>query len=156
MPTRTTQIEINASPSVAFDLIHDYSRRLDWDPFLRSAILLNGAVEAGHGVSSRCSAKLLAGGMSMDTEYVSFDRPNVAAVRLVRGPWCFKTFAATIRHTELSDNRSSVAYNVNFTAAPSWLRFLLTPIIERIFMRETKARLVALKDFIESSDNMES
>ena len=156
MATGTSQIEIAAPSSVVFDLIHDYSKRLEWDPFLRSATLLNGSLEAGRGVVSRCSAKFSAGGMSMDTEYVSFSRPNVAAVRLVRGPWCFKTFAATIRHSEIAANRSKVTYNFNFTTAPSSLRFLLDPLIRWIFMRETKARLIALKNSIESQRVLES
>jgi len=156
MPTGTASIEINASPGVVFDLIHDYPGRLDWDPFLRSAVLLNGSLKADHGVTSRCAAKYSAGGMSMDTVYVSFDRPHVAAVRMIRGPWCFKNFAATIRHTEVSANRSTVTYIVNFTVTPSWLRFLLTPVINWIFVRETRARLVALKHFIESSPTPES
>ena len=37
MPTRRETIEIQAEPEAIFDLVHDYSRRLDWDPFLRGA-----------------------------------------------------------------------------------------------------------------------
>ena len=54
MRSGSTSIEIDVPPENAFDLIHDYSRRLDWDPFLRKAYLLNGASRADVGVSSRC------------------------------------------------------------------------------------------------------
>ncbi|MEM7313878.1 MAG: SRPBCC family protein [Planctomycetota bacterium] len=152
MPTGSSSIEIAASSSVVFDLIHDYDRRLEWDPFLRSAELLHGSTKAARGVTSRCAARYLAGGMAMKTEYVSFDRPRVAAVRLVRGPWCFASFAATIRHAEVSADHSRVAYNYNFSTYPSWLSFLLDPIIARVFHRETAARLKALKKFVESAN----
>ena len=33
MPATSVAIEISAEPEAIFDLIHDYSRRLDWDPF---------------------------------------------------------------------------------------------------------------------------
>ena len=154
MATGTSQIEIAAPASVVFDLIHDYSRRLAWDPFLRSAELLEGSREADRGVTSRCSAKFSAGGLSMDTKYISFDRPKVAAVKMVRGPWCFNAFAATIRHDELDGNRSSVTYNFNFSAKPTWLGFLLEPVMRLVFQRETTARLKALKHFLESETSL--
>ena len=40
-------IEIRANPEAVFDLIHDYGRRLAWDPFLQEASLLEGADAAG-------------------------------------------------------------------------------------------------------------
>ena len=42
-------IEIRASLEAVFDLIHDYTRRLEWDPFLKEACLLEGAEAAGLG-----------------------------------------------------------------------------------------------------------
>ncbi len=50
-------IEIQAAPESVFDLIHDYDRRLAWDPFLRKATLLGGAKQAALGVSSVCKAR---------------------------------------------------------------------------------------------------
>ena len=44
-------IEIAAEPAAAFDLVHDYGRRLEWDPFLSAACLLDGAQAAGIGLS---------------------------------------------------------------------------------------------------------
>ena len=156
MATGSSKIEIAAPTSVVFDLIHDYSRRLEWDPFLRSAELLGGSSEADCGVTSRCSARFIAGGLSMDSKYVSFDRPKVAAVKMVRGPWCFKTFAATIRHAELDGNRSSATYNFNFSAKPTRLAFLLEPMMQLVFQRETTARLKALKHFRETETTLGS
>ena len=57
MPTRRETIEISGEPEAIFDLVHDYSRRLDWDPFLRDAQILGGASEAGTGVLTRCVAR---------------------------------------------------------------------------------------------------
>ena len=37
---REESILIEASPESVFDLIHDYKRRLEWDPFLKEATLL--------------------------------------------------------------------------------------------------------------------
>ena len=43
-------IVIDAPAPVLFDLSQDYKRRLEWDPFLRSARLVDGADKPGVGV----------------------------------------------------------------------------------------------------------
>ena len=58
-------IEIRASPEAIFDLIHDYPRRLEWDPFLKEACLLEGAGAAGLGVKARCTARNGFAGLAM-------------------------------------------------------------------------------------------
>lgn len=148
MPTGTASIDIHASPQAIFDLIHDYDRRLEWDPFLREARLLEGAECAGLGVESRCTARWLAGGMAMDTVYVSFNRPTVAAVKMTRGPWILRTFAASLRQ-ELCDSCSTrVTYRYHFESR--YLAWLIDPLILRIFHRETTNRLKALKTFLKA------
>ncbi len=71
-------IEIAAAPADLFALTQDYGRRLEWDPFLKSAVLLDGATEAGVGVRACCVAH---SGLDMETEYVSFNPPRTCAVK---------------------------------------------------------------------------
>jgi len=149
MPTGTTSIEIAASACEVFDLLHDYSRRLEWDPFLREAVLLNDATAAGAGVSSRCTARLAAGGSVMETKYITFTRPTVAAVKMTNGPFFLKTFAATIRHDDIGESSSRVTYHYNFTCLPRWLSPITAPIVGCVFHRETARRLQSLKEFME-------
>jgi hypothetical protein len=67
-------VEVAAEPQALFDLTQDYSCRLDWDPFLKEAMLLGGAVRAGLGVRAWCVAR---NGIGMETRYVSFESPHV-------------------------------------------------------------------------------
>ena len=150
MPAASVSIDIHAAPEVVFDLIHDYSRRLEWDPFLREAYLLNNAKTADLGVSSRCIARWTVGGSAMDTIYVSYTRPSVAAVRMTRGPILFRSFAATIRQDRTDDNTTRVTYRYNFISRPRWLAFVIEPIVQLVFHRETSRRLTALKKFVEA------
>src|SRR5262245_11939962 len=143
-------IDIHAGPVAVFDLIHDYARRLDWDPFLQEARLLDG-VEAGVGVTARCTARQGFGGLTMDTVYVSFDRPRVAAVRMTRGPALLESFAATLRQDELDPGRTRVTYRFNFSTRPRWLRPILDPVAAALFLRETRRRLKALKRHLEAA-----
>jgi Polyketide cyclase / dehydrase and lipid transport. len=137
--THEESIEIDASSETVFNLIHDYSRRLEWDTLLKDARLLD-APAAAAGTIARCTAH---NGLAMDTVYVSFNRPSVAAVRMVAGPWIFASFAATIRQEAIGERRTRVTYRYNFETRP---RFLYR-VVEWMFARETRKRLRALKEY---------
>lgn len=137
-------VDVDASAEVVFDLLHDYDRRLHWDPFLREARIIDGAPCAGLGVTTRCVARWAVGGMGMDTVYVSFRRPAVAAVKMTRGPWFLQTWAASLRQDVIDDGRTRVTYRWNFTCRPS----ALAPVVGAVFRRETERRLAALQTFL--------
>jgi hypothetical protein len=140
--------EIIPAPSHAvFDLVHDYTRRLEWDTLLQAAYLDDGAAAAGEGITSVCVGRRSLGSIALKTVYVSFDRPKLAAVKMVNAPVFFRTWAASIRHEDISDQESRITYRFHFVTKPPILRFILDPIMERIFRWETRKRLQALKTF---------
>src|ERR1700678_3476870 len=91
-------IVIKSDPSALFRVSQDYARRLEWDPFLRSADLVGGADQAGVGVRALCVAK---SGWAMETEYVSFSPPRTTAVKMTRGPWFLDRFAGSWHFDEV-------------------------------------------------------
>jgi ribosome-associated toxin RatA of RatAB toxin-antitoxin module len=139
-------IVIAAAPGELFALTQDYARRLEWDPFLRSAELLCGATAPGVGVRAYCVAT---SGWGMETEYVSFNPPRTTAVKMTRGPWLIETFAGSWRFEELSEGRTRVGFRYHLRVRPRWLSWLLAPIVGRAFRRDTRRRLVALKAAVE-------
>jgi ribosome-associated toxin RatA of RatAB toxin-antitoxin module len=139
-------IVIAASPGELFALTQDYTRRLEWDPFLRSAELVNGAPAAGAGVRAYCVAKSRLG---METEYVSFNPPRTAAVKMTRGPWFLDSFAGSWRFEEVAPRQTRVGFCYHLRAWPVWLSWLLTPILGRVFAHDTRKRLLALKAAVE-------
>lgn len=149
MLTREQSVDIGATPSEVFDLIHDYSRRLEWDPFLKKAVLLGDVHVAAVGVHSLCVAKNRLGGMGMETVYVVFDRPGVAAVKMVRGPIILESFGASLRQEAVDTATTRVTYKYTLQTRPRWLRWLLTPLCKWVFSRETRGRLQKLKSFLE-------
>jgi len=148
-------IDIAAAPEEVFDVIHDYTRRLEWDPFLKEARLLDRP-EACVGATCRCVARNGFGGLAMDAVYVSFDRPKVAAVKMVRGPAILASFAATLRQNALGEGRTRVTYRYNFETRPAWLRLVLNPICSLVFASEVRNRLKCLKRFVEREPAHES
>ena len=151
MPHGRVSAIIPASSAAVFDLLHDYDRRLEWDTLLRAAYLDDGCTEARQGATSVCVGRRSLGEFALKTIYVSFDRPHLAAVKLVNRPPFFGAWAASIRHEDLAENRSRVTYTFNFTAKPRWLRFALEPIMARIFAWETRRRLRALAAYFRES-----
>ncbi len=147
MPTAEIKEIIPASAEAVFDLLHDYQRRLEWDTLLQKAYLEDDFSESCKGAISVCQGKAILGGFAVRTQYVTFERGKVAAVKLLNQPPFFDTFAASIRHTELGENQSEITYKVNFTAKPKFLRWILHPIMKVILVWETKKRLVGLKEF---------
>jgi ribosome-associated toxin RatA of RatAB toxin-antitoxin module len=139
-------IVINASPDDLFALTQDYARRLEWDPFLKSAELLDGATAAGVGVRAFCVAH---NGMGMETEYISFNPPRACAVTMTRGPRIFARFTGSWRFEATPVGATRVAFRYNLCARPAWLSWLLTPIVGWFFGRDTRKRLEALKEFAE-------
>jgi len=137
---------IDAEPAALFRLSQDYGRRLEWDPFLRSASLVGDAREADVGVRALCVSR---GGWAMETEYVSFNPPRATAVKMTSGPWFIDNFAGSWRFEEVAPGRTRVGFRYSLRAWPVWLSWLLTPILARAFARDTHERLRALKEAVE-------
>lgn len=150
MPRGSQSIEIAASCETVFDLVHDYDRRLDWDSMLSRAELVGGATAADVGVRSLCVGTWKGAFLALETRYVSFERGRVAAVELTNRPLFFDHFAASIKHEALGEARSKTTYVYFFRARPGFLAPLLEPIIKLLLAREVRARLVCLRDFLES------
>jgi hypothetical protein len=132
---------VDAAPEVVFALTQDYSVRLKWDPFLRTAVLLNGATEPCVGVRAWCVAR---SGIGMETEYVSFTPPRIAAVKMTRGPKILETFGGAWEFTPIDGARTKVMFRYQLRARPRWLAWLIEPVARWWFSRETRLRVVAL------------
>ena len=151
MRRQTVSIEVNAPCEVVFDLIHDYDRRLQWDTMLSEARLLGGATAAGKNVRTRCVGTWRSAFIPMETEYISFKRGKVAAVRLTNRPLLFDQFAASIRHQRLNIDRSRVIYRYWFRARPRVLRPAIEPLVDRVMSRQVAERLDSLRRHLESN-----
>lgn len=133
--------------SAVFTLLHDYSRRLEWDTLLREARLTRGHQQAGPGATSLCVGKPWFGLIGIETRYVTFKPGEIAAVEMINRPPFFDHFAASIRHQD-NELGSIAVYKLRFTARPLCLRWLLHPIMLPQLRRETHKRLQALASFL--------
>ena len=147
MPNFQHSVEINASRETLFDLTQNYDLRLSWDPFLKEASLV-GDSSAAVGARAWCVAR---NGLGMETEYVSFKRPEVAAVKMTRGPVFFRSFAGSWRFDEVGANRTRVTFRYNFSTRPGWVGFFIGPVLQSVLSTENRRRLEALKKSVEAT-----
>lgn len=135
---------IEARIGKVFDFTQDYQKRLQWDTFLIRADLMDGATKAGIGVKAYCVAQ---NGLGMVTEYVSFNRPKVTAIKMTKGPYHFKSFLGSWTFKTIDDLTTEVIFLYSFT-----LRFpfnLFQPLIKLNLRNNVKQRLQDLKQNIE-------
>lgn len=140
------KINIDSTQEIVFDYTQDYNNRLNWDTFLKKAVLIDGASNAKKGAKAYCVAK---NGLGMETEYVSFNRPKVTAVKMTKGPFLFKSFLGSWTFTQLTNEVTEVTFLYSFE-----LRFpfnLMSHFIKRNLQSNVKQRLLDLKICVEKS-----
>ena len=152
MPSAEIKVIVPASSRIAFNLIHDYARRLEWDTLLQEAYLEGGLDGACRGAVAVCRGKGVLRFFTLRTEYVSFERGRVAAVKMLNRPPLFESFAASIRHRDMGDGRSEIIYKLNFEARPRWLSGFLHPPMRALFLWEIRKRFKALREFLERTE----
>ncbi|MGV3586756.1 MAG: type II toxin-antitoxin system RatA family toxin [Adhaeribacter sp.] len=127
-----------------FDYTQDYNKRLSWDTFLKRAELIEGAVKADKGIKAYCVAK---NGLGMETEYVSFNRPKVTAVKMTKGPFMFSSFLGSWTFKEISKEETEVIFLYSFS-----LRFpfsIIGKLIKINLQNNVRQRLIDLKNCLE-------
>ena len=97
MSVHTLSVDVSADAATAFDLIHNYDRRLEWDSMLSEARLLGGATQAAEAL------KLIAGiGESLAGRLLLLDAQSMHwhDVRVPRDPAC--PVCAPLHHSALA------------------------------------------------------
>lgn len=138
------KITINEAQQAIFDYTQNYNSRLDWDTFLKRAELIEGATKADKGVKAYCVAR---NGLGMETEYITFSRPKVTAIKMTKGPFLFKSFLGSWTFKEIDRYKTEVIFLYSFK-----LRFpfnLLTFFVKRNLQTNVRQRLLDLKNCME-------
>ncbi len=138
---------VPASPEVVFAWTQDYARRLTWDPFLSRAELLGGASGPAVGVRSWCVSR---NGLGMETEYVTYAPPRLAAVKMTKGPWPIESFGGAWEFVP-DDGGTRVLFRYQFRIRPRLLAWAFEPLARAWFSRETRLRVAALRRAIASA-----
>ncbi|GIG61624.1 hypothetical protein Lfu02_59960 [Longispora fulva] len=127
MPVVEATVVVPVPPELAFAVSQTTAPvRYRWDRFIRRQYFLDAATEPAKGVRTFTRSRL---GVSMVSEYVSYQPPSHVGMRMVRGPWFFAVFAGGWRFAAADRPGHTVAtWRYNFRCRPGWTR----PAAERI------------------------
>lgn len=84
----------------------------------------------------------------MISRYISFHRPYVAAVTMVKGNYILKRFSGAWNVKKIDDQNSLLIFTYNFELKGGLLGQLLLPLISYLFSKDMEKRLIAIKNYI--------
>jgi hypothetical protein len=148
MAHRKLEFAMPANEAVVFDAFHYHLWRARWDSLVSATHVLGGAPCPFVGAVTENTGAGALRGLSMRTKFVSYDRPRVAAASMIGQSFPFTKWAASMRHRCIGPQRSVLIYTYSFEAGPAWLRWLLTPVVDGIFIWQTRRRFARLQDFL--------
>lgn len=121
-------VTINLPVDVAFAVSQTQGEvRYRWDPFVRSQRLVD-ADRPAKGVRTITRSRH---GLRMVSEYTAFNPPGQVGMKMVDGPWFFKTFGGGWSFRADGDARTIATWRYTFSIRPAWL----APIAERVGLR---------------------
>jgi hypothetical protein len=133
----TTVVDVPVE--VAFALSQSQGElRYAWDPFVREQRLLDGATVPAKGVRTRTRSRH---GLTMVSEYTSVHPPRQVGMRMVEGPWFFRTFSGGWSFVALPDGRTRATWRYSFTCRPRALAMMAEPLGRRLLGRDIRRRL---------------
>jgi hypothetical protein len=137
-----------AREEIVFDAFHHHHWRMHWDSLVSVTRVLGGAPSPYVGAVTENAGAGALRGLSMRTQFVSYERPRVAAATMLGRSFPFTRWAASMRHRATAPNQSLLIYTYSFEVGPTALRWVMEPIVKVIFDRQTRRRFSRLQDFL--------
>lgn len=150
MAHRRFEFPMPADAETVFDAFHYHFWRARWDSLVQQTAVVGGAPCPYVGAQTHSTGAGLLKGLDMCTQFVAFDRPHLAAATMVGQSFPFVRWAASMRHSSMQAHQSVLIYTYNFETGPAAIRWLMEPIVARIFDHQTRKRFARLQRFLKS------
>lgn len=139
-----------ARADIMFDAFHYHPWRLQWDSLVRRTRVESGAPCPSVGAITENLGAGALRALTIRTQFVSYDRPLLAAATMVGHSFPFTQWAASMRHQENGPDQSLLIYTYTFQVGPAPFRAVLDPAVNWIFVRKTRQRFQRLAQFLSS------
>jgi len=133
---------------VVFDIFHYQVWRARWDSLVEGTVIVGGAPCPYVGAINEVAAGGFLRGLSMRTEFISYQRPRAAAARMIGRSFPFARWAASMKHEAVDADRSVMIYTYTIETGPAPLRWLMEPVVSRIFEAQTRKRFACMQQFL--------
>ena len=148
MVHRKLEFTMPAPADVVFDAFHYHQWRHRWDSLVSATEVVGGAPCPYVGAVTQNAGGGWMRGLSMQTRFVSYDRPNLAAASMVGTAFPFSRWAASMRHKEVEGQSSLLVYTYTFEVTPHWLAWALRPVVHAVFAHQTRKRFSRLQAYL--------
>jgi hypothetical protein len=112
--------------------------RYRWDPFVREQRLLDGATHPAKGVRTFTRSRH---GLGMVSEYLAFNAPRQVGMRMVSGPWFFRSFSGGWGFSARADGGTDATWRYTFSIRPPVLAPVADRLGRRLLQRDIERRL---------------
>jgi hypothetical protein len=137
-----------ASAAVVFDAFHYHCWRARWDSLVSDTRVQSGEPCPFVGAITDNKGAGTLKNLSMRTQFVTYDRPNVAAATMLGQSFPFTRWAASMRHRAIASEQSVLICTYTFEVGPSELRWIIGPVVVWIFNWQTRRRFGRLRNFL--------
>ena len=137
-----------ARAEVVFDAFHYHVWRHRWDSLVSDTRVVGGAPCPSVGAVTENTGGGWMRALAMRTQFVSYERPRLAAAAMLGRSFPFARWAASMRHRPLEGGGSLMIYTYSFETGPRALRWLMEPLVQRIFEQQTRKRFGRLQRFL--------
>lgn len=148
MPHQRLEFPMPASDAIVFDAFHYHHWRMRWDSLVNATHVLGGAPCPFVGAVTENAGAGALRGLSMRTQFVSYEPPRVAAATMLGRSFPFIRWAASMRHRATAPKHSLLIYTYSFEVGPATLRWVLEPIVKVVFDWQTRRRFARLRNFL--------
>jgi hypothetical protein len=142
------EFEMPASCEVVFDAFHYHQWRSRWDSLVARTRVAGGAPCPHVGAVTDNTGNAWMRFLSMKTRFVSYERPRIAAATMIGRSFPFVRWSASMKHKALDGGRSLMIYTYTFEVGPKVLRWLIEPVVRRLFDRQTLRRFTRLQRYL--------
>ena len=147
MPNVEARVVVPVDATTAFWVSQSHGpTRLRWDPFVRSHRLLDADVAAKGTRTEVVSRHRL----RMVSAMVSFRPPTRVGMRMVAGPWFFKTFGGGWSFAE-TPGGTEATWRYTFSIRPAWMAPIGDRLGRWLLQRDIEARIAAFAAVCEDS-----
>jgi hypothetical protein len=147
MPRGKLQLAIPAASEQAFEAFFNHQVRLRWDTLLSINHVEGGGTHPYVGAVTVNRGRGWRGGYTLRTRFLTYDPPRRAGAEMIEPSGPFHLWAASLVLRDTPQG-CDLIYTYSIRMRPRLLAWLIEPVANHLFARETRRRFLAMAAYL--------
>ena len=147
MPRGKLHLAIPAASEQAFEAFFNHKVRLRWDTLLSINYVEGGGSHPYVGAVTVNRGRGWRGGYTLRTRFLTYDAPRRAGAEMVEPSGPFQLWAASLVLRDTPEG-CDLTYTYSIRMRPRLLAWLIEPVANFLFARETRRRFLAMAEYL--------